>query len=323
MNSEQLKKLHMWPPISPSYSTWAKATSNRLGGLYYADEEDPFFSYMTWAARSIGDIFGSGLKDSLPRVEVHILDPRALNAVVAKHGDGYNIGIFQGLVINAVTAAMKLNSDLPKPVEDLDLLKYAGLILHFVCFHEVTHVLNGHVDFKRERMLGELMAEAIEPVDPEWSLISQTLEFDADAGGFQAATTSLLGLRQRRTPSGLRFDRNLPVDEMVGLSQILGRAIASYFFMTEGQKAIAADAWMRSHPPAVVRFKSVSALFARLLSMTESLTEHEADKCIDAFIIGATEAEIVMGEGLNRTREPTSYREFSGLEQVLRSMNRL
>lgn len=315
MNSEQTKEFYGWPPISARFAHWAKSTSNTYGGLYYADENNTLFRYMTWAARSLANMVGSKASaETMPRIEIHIMEPRTHNAVVAKDSEGYNIGIFQGLVFNAVTADMKLHFDLPKPIKDLKTLKYAGLMLHFVCAHEITHVQNGHVDFKHERMLGDAMAEAVSPADIGWALISQTLEFDADAGGFQAAATSLLGLHQSRTPSGLRFEFSLPIEEMIGLSRVLGRAIASHFLMSDGEKSIPDDAWTRTHPPAIVRCKSVSALFVLLLSQTTGLPEEGMFRCVDAFITGATEAEIVLGEGRNRLLDATNHGGYSELD---------
>ncbi len=299
MKSEELKALHMWPPVSESYSLWAVATRDRLGGLYYALEDDKELWFMTWAEKSM-EMLLTERGSVAPPVEAHVLDRRAFNAVVGKYGENYHIGILQGLVSTSVLVATKLTTDLPPANEDhLNIMQYARWIILFVFMHEVTHIRNGHVDFKTEKGRGASMAEAVGPVDNDWSVISQTLEYDADAGAFNFTIREALGLTQGRSGTGQVYTPHLPVEKMLGEAQVLGRAIASYFLITEGEDPIPDNVWERSHPPAVVRCTAILALMVTILSLTEGLSEDEISQCESACLKGFVEAEILFGEGRN------------------------
>ncbi|MGO8323665.1 hypothetical protein ACC811_02140 [Rhizobium ruizarguesonis] len=302
MNSDELKKDFFWPEPSEGYRSWANAAVNKgqTGGLFYADEFDHELNYMVWAAKNVARIAEVACSDDgVPRIEANVLDGRLFNAVVDKGSDGYNIGVLRGLVSGATQASMLLSTRLPVIGEDRNAALYARIMIQFVTLHEVTHARNGHVDFKRARKPGTLMAEAIEPTDHAWSLISQTLEYDADAGGFKDVARNVLGLDQQRGPNGPVFVMSTSLAAMTAQSRILGRAIGSYFLMTQGEIGIPGDSDTKTHPPAIVRCTSAYLVFFEIASRINSLTQEEVQQCLEAYLTGCSEAEIVLGEGRN------------------------
>ncbi|MBA8835027.1 MULTISPECIES: hypothetical protein [Rhizobium] len=301
MNSDELKKDFFWPEPSEGYRSWAIAAVNKgeTGGLFYADEFDHELTFMVWAAQNVARIAEVACSDGVPRIEANILDGRLFNAVVDKGPDGYNIGVLRGLVSGATLASMLLSTRLPVIGEDRNGALYARIMIQFVTLHEVTHARNGHVDFKRARKPGTLMAEAIAPTDHAWALISQTLEFDADAGGFKDVARNVLGLDQQRGPNGPVFVTSTSLAAMTAQSRILGRAIGSYFLLTQAEIGIPGDSHTKTHPPAIVRCMSAYLVFFEIASRINGLTQEEVQQCLEAYLTGCYEAEIVLGEGRN------------------------
>ncbi|MBY3041740.1 hypothetical protein [Rhizobium leguminosarum] len=302
MNSDELKKDFFWPEPSEGYRSWASAPTIKmdLGGLFYADESDYEFSHMVWAAKNVAQIAEVACReDDVPRIEANILDRRSFNAAVGKGDDGYNIGVLRGFVSGAVVASTSLSIRLPQIGDDRNALLYAGIMIQFVTAHEVTHARNGHVDFKRAKRPGTLMAEAVESTDWTWSLISQTLEYDADAGGFLHAANNVLRLEQRRGLNGAAFVMRTSEAEMTAQSRILGRAIGTYFLLTHGEIAIPGDAHTKTHPPAIVRCTSAYLVFFEIVSRVDGLSQEGVRQCLEAYVTGCSEAEIVLGEGRN------------------------
>lgn len=179
------------------------------GGIYQTKEKDhlEFINFCNDHIRLIRSIYRK-----LPEIEVVLINNESLNATAAKSKDGlyfigFNIGLIDAIkdIFLKMVAIKKSNSDedihvnlsrgkfgvqydpdAPKsdiPVHYLDekiMMYHVILVYKFIIYHEVCHILRGHVDFI-DKKFNAILSENDQEEDSDKVDFLQTLEMDADS----------------------------------------------------------------------------------------------------------------------------------------------
>lgn len=143
-------------------------------------------------------------------------------------------------------------------------LDLGSLTERFLIFHELSHILNGHIDWLGERFGARMLAERRTEVSADLSMLDyQTLEYDADA----TAIGIIVGGRVRRGMhrSG-RGGECVPIvfDKAIAFEiRCLAFSLYTLFKLFESAPCKSVEEVLKDdHPPARVRaqFASVSLI---------------------------------------------------------------
>lgn len=142
--------------------------------------------------------------------------------------------------------------DLPRdPVRTLAALWLARAALDFVTFHEVRHVVAGHVGYNERYGLGVLAEVGGPPVAPEFALARQAMEMDADAIGVSGVLRTHLDGWADRSESGPGWHKICP--EKGQLIEALLLSLDVVLLLIGSPSGPAAEWGFDQHPPWVVR----------------------------------------------------------------------
>lgn len=163
--------------------------TKQYGGLFRSDEwfvkttkfrHDNFLSAYT----SLG-----GLVRPLPKIIYNFVDNDQINAFATKYNDIYVIAIYKGLLFKMmeVTARMVANENIFSNLKDSEQRKHYAwhlcwLGMDFIFEHELSHIVNGHVDYLHDSHSVSVFHEFIMLNQAE-KLVNhelQVFEMDAD-----------------------------------------------------------------------------------------------------------------------------------------------
>lgn len=184
--------------------------TSELGGIYI-NSEDSFLQLTRIRLKKI--ISGYKLLNfdykPCPKIIIDIVNDMSCNAFAGRVNDTYIIGINIGLIkeLESIFTAIMNNEKLFSNIKEEEkrdnyFLHLFFLVTDFIAEHELSHILNGHVDWIANKFgLNRITEINLSPKITHENFDFQTLEMDADC----TALTRLCGWSKNM------IDRSIPL----------------------------------------------------------------------------------------------------------------
>lgn len=298
--------------ISDGFKLWAE----RYEGVY-----NPTLVEGLYEERILADLnsYLSGLTDRIQAegilrasLEAALLKSMEYSAAVNVSSEAHYIGIFIGRILPVLAALRAIAA--PSDELGLGLGPYVAmaikssfisdwetkLITRLILYHEVAHVLNGHIDWKLSR--SDASAAPRVPTVQLSPIDMQTLEIDADLWAMKLVIIEEFGLLQTRDNLGRpQFSHGVEFEplQMTKRAVAFGRAVYGYFAITEavmgGPTFVVGELTDKRHPPTIVRWANAAGLLATIFSGLPG-----ADEILSGFNLGAFERDIDLATHFDR-----------------------
>jgi hypothetical protein len=258
-----------------------------LGGRFNTDALSAKQSVNFADAKTLGNELAAAIRRTCPRLPPIHLDFVAnpcINAWAFAYKGEYFIAIPQGtvegiaLLFERVLSDRRLWPDLGNGPLQTDPIRrefcdaLVELALIFLFFHELHHILNGHVGYESAKHGSPFLAElGLAPRSPEEAIDRQMLEVDADicAAGSCVDAVGDIAKKPKSTIPQLRNWNDLLFAQLF--------AIFTLFRLFGDEPLARIDFYKRSHPPFRFRLRLVWETVRAIAQQRHSATYEQID----------------------------------------------